>query len=66
MVSVHTDNSTLSVGLGKKRLQLAQQTTFAMMNSFRVDFSGQENALREQINSAGRLVRSKNTISVSP
>jgi len=50
-------------GLGRQRLQLAQQKAIQMLNSFRIDFSGQTAAVIEQVNKVGKLVHHKNVVS---
>jgi hypothetical protein len=50
-----------SNGLGRQRLQMAQTKTINMLNSFKVDFSGQSVKVLAQIENVGQL--KKNDIS---
>jgi cellobiose phosphorylase len=50
-----------SNGLGRQRLQMAQTKTINMLNSFKVDFSGQSVKVLAQIENVGQL--KKNDVS---
>ena len=50
-----------SKGLGRQRLQMAQTKTINMLNSFKVDFSGQSVKVLAQIENVGQL--KKNDVS---
>ena len=67
MISVNQDRLKIvrgeakldSQGLGRQRLQIAQQKTFNMVNSFRIDFSGQSVRVLTEIDNVGKLIHNK-------
>ena len=48
-----------SNGLGRQRLQMAQTKTINMLNSFKVDFSGQSVKVLAQIENVGQLKKNE-------
>ena len=48
-----------AMGLGKQRIRTAQAKTLGMLNSFKLDFSGQLVTAQEKIKSIGRIIRNK-------